>query len=205
MKNRKNLLLVVLLLVVVAVATASTYAWLTSTGSANGGTYTVGDVSYTISAPANANGIVVPGQPLSGPTITNQSNVASNLRVKFSVSVNMTNASTPTADANWKIGTAATDHLQMTLNDTNWKAGTDGYYYYGALTDDEVATGAEDIQTSKTTIESIFTNLVINGAVVGNAYSGAVVTITITFEAKQAEYVQWSELTSQSFSFTNGI
>ncbi len=205
MKNRKNLLLVVLLLVVVAVATASTYAWLTDTGNAAGGTYTIGDVKYTISAPTNASGVVVPGQPLSGPTITNASNVASNLRVKFSVSVNVTNASNVNASTAWTIGTVDTDHLLLTLNTTNWVKHTDGYYYYGSVNDDKVATGNEDIATTKTEIEALFTSLVINGKVVGNDYSGAVVTITVTYEAKQAEYVQWNELTSQSFSFVNGI
>lgn len=204
MKNRKNLLLVALLLVVVAIASASTFAWLTDTNSANGGTYTVGDVSYTITAPTDASGTVVPGQNLAGPTIKNASNVVSNLRVKFTISVDVTGASNTSASTAWTIGTAETDHLFLTLN-TAWKKHTDGYYYYGSVNDDKTTGGAEDIAATQTTIESLFSSLVINGKVVGNDYSGAKVTISITYEAKQAEYVQWSELTSTTFSFSTGI
>ena len=201
MKNRKNLLLVALLLVVVAIASASTFAWLTDTNSANGGTYTVGDVSYTITAPEDASGTVVPGQNLAGPTIKNASNVVSNLRVKFTISVDVTGASNTSANKNWTIGTDDDDHLFLTLG-SKWFE-DDGYYYYGSVNDDKTTGGAEDIAATQTTIESLFSSLVINGKVVGNDYSGAKVTISITYEAKQAEYVQWSELAT--FNFETGI
>lgn len=201
MKNRKNLLLVVLLLVVVAVATASTYAWLTDTGSADAISYTVGDVSYTIektNAPAGT--YVVPGQSLGKVVIVNKSNVLTNIRVKLGVTV--TGAATG-ANTDWSVGNAAaTDEVLLTQpTGSKWVLSGD-YFYYGGV-GSAATEGDEDIAIAAangTTLDELIKSLVLNGALVGNDYSGATVTITVTFEAKQAEYVDWSSMGSIDFS-----
>ena len=203
MKNKKNLLLVVLLLVVIAVATASTYAWLTQTNSSGEITYTVGDVSYTVTPSLVNGGTVVPGQPLGTFTISNSSNVLTNVRVRFNVSVsNVKND----ASTDWSVGTTASDEVLLTQPEgSKWVlvvSGTNYYYYYGGVGDKD-ATGTEDIAVNSGNLETLFNTLVINGALVGNDYAGAAVKITITFEAKQAEYVDWSEM--GSIDFETGI
>ena len=203
MKNRKNLLLVVLLLLVVAVATASTYAWLTATATSGDLSYTVGDVSYSVSSSLSKTGTVVPGQPLGNFTITNSSNVVTNVRVKFTVTVsNVQNG----ASTDWSVGTDNTkDELLLSQTSTKWVLVQDGsnyYYYYGGV-GSSTSTGNEDIAAGTATLDAIFDTLAINGKLVGNDYSGATVKITITFQAKQAEYVDWSEL--GSINWTAGI
>ena len=48
-----------------------------------------------------------------------------------------------------------------------------------------------------------FSEFKLNGYTVGNEHSGKTVTITITFYAKQAEYVTWDEL--GTVNFTTGL
>ena len=203
MKKRKNLLLVVLLLVVVAVATASTYAWLTATGSSGDLNYTVGDVSYSVNSTLTSTEKIVPGQQLGNFTITNNSNVLTNVRVKFTVAVsNVQNG----ANTDWSVGEDEdNDELLLTQTSTKWdlvKDGSNYYYYYGGVGSSS-SNGDEDISVDTTTLDEIFNTLVINGKLIGNNYSGATVKITITFQAKQAEYVDWSEM--GSIVWTAGI
>ena len=49
-------------------------------------------------------------------------------------------------------------------------------------------------EANGTTLDELIESLVLNGALVGNDYSGATVTITVTFEAKQAKYVLWNQI-----------
>lgn len=201
MKNRKNLLLVVLLLVVVAVATASTYAWLTDTESSGDLSYEVGEVAYDVASTLTSADTVVPGQELGNFTITNKSNVKTHVRVSFSVSVELADGTTPT----WTVGTKEdSDHILLKQTDSKWEL-TDGYYYYG----DGVADtkGSADILPvtagASVSLDPLFNSIVINGKIVGNEAAGATINIKITFYAKQAEYVTWENI--GSIDWTKGI
>jgi hypothetical protein len=200
--NKK--LIVVLMISLIALLGASvgvTYAWLTSTGS-DTIEYTVGDVSYTITGKVDASTVIVPGQNLTSSfEIKNNSNVYTNLRVSVSTSMQ-----------GWTIGKAGTaqtpnttDHILVAANAEGWELVTENnvmYFYYGQKADSGLA-GKEDLAPSTSPDAFPFSEFKLNGYKVGNEYSGKTITITITFYAKQADYVTWDEL--GSFSFETGL
>jgi hypothetical protein len=201
MNKKLIVFLVVCIVVLLGTATGISFAWLTSTGS---GTieYTVGDVSYTVTGEVAQNTTIVPGQNLENSfKITNNSNVPTNLRVSISVDVK-----------GWtigKVGTATSpntkDHIVVSANTTGWELVTENdvmYFYYGKK-DDSGANGVEDLAAGVSPTTFPFNEFKLNGYVVGNADSGKTIKITITFYAKQADYVTWAEL--GSFDFTTGL
>ena len=199
--NKKIVIALSLILVaLIAASSVVTYAWLTSTGSSDSIKYKVGEINYTITGPQVAdNTYVVPGQQIASDfVITNSSNIATNLRVQFTITVDVTNAVNPSASKDWTIGSNnSTDELILTLN-TNWVLDTDGYLYYGGKdleADDEIA--------ASTNPSSPIEGLQLNGALIGNDYSGAVITVQATFYAKQDAYIKWSEM--GSINWTTGI
>ena len=199
--NKKIVIALSLILVaLIAASSVVTYAWLTSTGSSDSIKYKVGDINYTITGPQVAdNTYVVPGQQIASDfVITNSSNIATNLRVQFTITVDVTNAVNPSAPKDWTIGSnTSTDELILTLN-TNWVLDTDGYLYYGGK-DLE----ADDVIEASTNPSSPIAGLQLNGALIGNDYSGAVITVQATFYAKQDAYIKWSEM--GSIDWTTGI
>ncbi len=199
MNKKLIIFLVVCIVVLLGAATGITFAWLTSTGSKTI-EYTVGDVSYTVTGEVAPNTIIVPGQNLTNSfTITNNSNVATNLRVSISVEVE---------GANWTIGQVGTDtepnktnHIVVSANTTGWELVPENnvmYFYYGKKADSG-ANGAEDLAAGVSPTTFPFTDFKVNGNVVGNESSGKKVEITVTFYAKQADYVTWAEMGSISF------
>lgn len=199
--NKKIVIALSLILVaLIAASSVVTYAWLTSTGTSNSINYKVGDINYTIEGPQVAdNTYVVPGQQIASDfVITNSSNIATNLRVQFTITVDVTNAINPGASTDWTIGSNnSTDELILALN-TNWVLDTDGYLYYGGK-DLE----ADDVIAASTNPSSPIAGLQLNGALIGNDYSGAVITVQATFYAKQDAYIKWSEM--GSINWTTGI
>lgn len=195
--NKKIVIALSLILVaLIAASSVVTYAWLTSTGTSNSINYKVGDINYTIEGPQVAdNTYVVPGQQIaSGFVITNSSNIATNLRVQFTITVEDANG----VLKDWTIGSNnSTDELILTLN-TNWVLDTDGYLYYGGK-DLE----ADDVIAASTNPSSPIAGLQLNGALIGNDYSGAIITVQATFYAKQDAYIKWSEM--GSIDWTTGI
>lgn len=199
--NKKIVIALSLILVaLIAASSVVTYAWLTSTGTSNSINYKVGDINYTIEGPQVAdNTYVVPGQQIASDfVITNSSNIATNLRVQFTITVDVSNAVNPGAPNDWTIGSNnSTDELILALN-TNWVLDTDGYIYYGGK-DLE----ADDVIAASTNPSSPIAGLQLNGALIGNDYSGAVITVQATFYAKQDAYIKWSEM--GSINWTTGI
>lgn len=199
--NKKIVIALSLILVaLIAASSVVTYAWLTSTGSSDSIKYNVGKINYTITGPQVAdNTYVVPGQQIASDfVITNSSNIATNLRVQFTITVDVTNAVNPSAPKDWTIGSnTSTDELILTLN-TNWVLDTDGYLYYGGK-DKE----ADDVIEASTNPSSPIAGLQLNGDLIGNDYSGAVITVQATFYAKQDAYIKWSEM--GSINWTTGI
>ena len=142
-------------------------------------------------------------QPLfSDVSITNTSSVTSHLRVSFSVSAKAANGN----NLDWSIGSdAAKDEILIDETAVSgWEKLTETrkddsnndviveLFYYGtkAAPTNIAANGAVTLN---------FSGLKLNGNLVGNDHSGATVTVTVNFEAKQAEYVTWEQLASVDF------
>lgn len=191
--NKKIVIALSLILVaLIAASSVVTYAWLTSTGSSDSIKYNVGKINYTITGPqVAADTFVVPGDKIaSNFVITNGSNIDTNLRVEFNVTIDVTNANNTSAPTNWTIGSdKATNQLILLVNSA-WVLDTDGFLYYGGK---DVA--ADDV-IAKTLINpaSPIEGLQLNGDLIGNDYSGAVITIQATFYAKQDAYIEWKDM-----------
>lgn len=199
--NKKIVIALSLILVaLIAASSVVTYAWLTSTGSSDSIKYKVGEINYTITGPQVAdNTYVVPGQQIASDfVITNNSNIATNLRVQFAVTIDVTNAKNPSASTEWSIGSdAENDELILSLN-AEWVLNEDKFLYYGGK-DLE----ADDLIAATTNPSSPIAGLQLNGELIGNDYSGAVITITATFYAKQDAYIEWKDM--GSINWTTGI
>ena len=199
--NKKIVIALSLILVaLIAASSVVTYAWLTSTGSSDSIKYKVGEINYTITGPQVAdNTFVVPGDKIaSNFVITNGSNIDTNLRVKFTITVDVTNAVNPSAPKDWTIGSnTSTDELILTLN-SKWVLDTDGFLYYGGKDVD-----ADDVIAASANPVSPIEGLQLNGDLIGNEYSGAVITVQATFYAKQDAYIEWKDM--GSIDWTTGI
>ena len=199
--NKKIVIALSLILVaLIAASSVVTYAWLTSTGSSDSIMYKVGEINYTITGPQVAdNTFVVPGQQIaSNFVITNGSNIDTNLRVMFTVTIDVTNAKKPDASTNWTIGSDKTTNQLILSVNSEWVLDTDGFLYYGGK-DLE----ADDLIAATTNPSSPIAGLQLNGDLIGNDYSGAVITVQATFYAKQDAYIKWSEM--GSINWTTGI
>ena len=86
MKKRSLIILLVAVLVgLVVIGAGTTYAWLTQEDE-NVITYEVGEINYGITLEGQVPNLVVPGQPLTPTfTITNNSNIDTNLRALVSI------------------------------------------------------------------------------------------------------------------------
>ena len=166
------ILLELLLLAVVGVTTTIISAWLTDTDTTGEKTFTVGEVSFTLTGDIKT-GVVVPGEELvtTAFSLSNASTITTELRVKMDVFQGETDST----------------NLFIFSPDSSWEKDEDGYYYYDG-----------SIATDTTTIVFL-SSLKLDGSKVGNDYASDVFTITFTFEAKQKDYVTWEELGSTSF------
>lgn len=187
--NKKIILGLSLVLVALfAIIAGSTFAWLTDKGESDTITYTVGEVDYEITITSSITNPVVPGDSIA-PTfnIENKSNVATNLRIKMTIS----------NDSGMTIGTEDTNQLIVTLG-TNWVE-SDGYYYYKNTDKTEGSISTTDVITSP------IASLIINGELVDNDYATETINIQILWEVKQAAHVDWDAagLTIVEYPVTN--
>lgn len=192
MKKSKLIVLIVSLVVVLAAATYGiTSAWLTDTDN-EAETFTMGDVSYTLSGALIANtNPIVPGQDLVGTdfVVTNASTVASQLRIQITYTT--VSGGTPTTGIVYT-GATGGDGIITDISASTWTY-SNNYWYLGATANDTIAVN--------TTAYTMFTSLSYNGALIGNDYQAATgLTITITFQAKQDGYVEWADMGSIDFS-----
>ena len=192
MKRSKLIVLIVSLVVVLAAATYGiTSAWLTDTDN-EAETFTMGDVSYTLSGALIANtNPIVPGQDLVGTdfVVTNASTVASQLRIQITYTT--VSGGTPTTGIVYT-GATGGDGIITDISASTWTY-SNNYWYLGATADDTIAVN--------TIAYTMFTSLSYNGALIGNDYQAATgLTITITFQAKQDGYVEWADMGSIDFS-----
>ncbi len=192
MKKSKLIILIVSLVVVLSAATYGiTSAWLTDTDNASE-TFTMGDISYTLSGALIANtDPIVPGQDLVGTNfvVTNASTVASQLRIQITYTT--VSGGTPTTGVIYT-GLEGGNGIITDISTLAWTY-SDNYWYLGITANDTIPVN--------TTAYTMFTSLEYNGALIGNDYAteGGLV-ITITFQAKQDEYVEWADMGSINFS-----
>ena len=198
MKNKKIILLLgIVLLAVVGIMTNLIVAWLTDTGVTGPTEFTIGEVSYTLDGSfIPEESVVVPGQQLIALdtdgetlkkfTLTNNSTVGSELRFKIEVIHEVDEGD----DQDW------IEYLTITYG-SGWTL-ADGYYYYrGTEATPEGDPATKHIIPAKdgdALVLDVITSIIIDGTKVGNAFQSLVFSITITFEAKQADYVTWAEL-----------
>lgn len=191
-KNKKIFILTSLLLVMVVAVTfvvTNIGAWLTDTETTGDLEITVGEVSYEIGyTNFLETGLVVPGQELVNTpmTLKNTSNVDSNVRIKIEI--------THDNQTHSNVDSLTGELVTMELG-SNWTELVDGYYYLENSDEEEgtIAPGEHENGTE------IITSLILNGSKVGNDFRGTVFTITVTFQAKQAEHLDWSETGSLNF------
>lgn len=183
MKIKKIYLLIFGLVIAVGALTGGVLAWLTDQGTTAEKTFTVGAVEYTWTEGTHVSNPVVPGQPLLSTAyqLTNSSTVDSELRMRITITYGPSDND-------------ATSLVEFTLG-AGWAYVTDAYYY----------TQGTSIPASNNTAFDVISNIKLDGSVVGNDFAGVVFKMTITFEAKQADYVTWAELGTASIDFGTGL
>lgn len=198
MKNKKIIFLSLGLLLIVTTLVISIAAWLTDTDQAgNDTTFTVGKVEYTFTgAFIDDSDPIVPGAELVDTSfgLTNSSTVSSEIRVTIKVESQKFGEVEYTEED--PVDIFPIDDLDD-LFDANWNYNA-GYWYYenGSLNPNSVLPP----NTHPTTL---LTSLKLDGSYIGNSYQNALIKITFTFQAKQADYVTWEDL--GSVDFTLGI
>lgn len=195
MKNKKIVFLSLGLLLIVTTLVVSIAAWLTDTGTTGDTTFTVGDVSYTLSGGFKETSPIVPGHELVTTefALTNSSTVDSELRVKVDVTrkqgsnepAEITDFSSIFSTEGIKPGAHFSLAEGWTLN-----AG-DNYWYYSIAESSVIAPNDQVI--------SLLQTLMFDGYKVGNEYANDVFNFKLTFQAKQADYIDWSDLGTVDF------
>src|SRR5690606_18132690 len=186
MNTKKIIFLISGLVIMLGLATAGILAWLTAEDTTPTKTFVVGEVKYTWDEGTFNQNPVVPGQNVVTKSfqLLNESNVNSELRFSISITYGEDNLD-------------GSSYVDLTFG-PNWVFDS-GYYYYrsGSAVD-----GKYPITPATTTIP-VLTGLVLKGNLVGNSFANTEFTISITFQAKQNDFVTWEEL--GSVNFTTGI
>lgn len=185
MNKKKLIILIFGLVLALGLTTTGILAWLTDTKTTTDVTFKVGEVKYIWQQGATKQTPVVPGENvITTPFgLSNESTVKSELRMVISIK-----------DSN---NVDVSDEVILTLS-TGWIL-DNGYYYYRV---GEAQDGKYPILVETTNI-SVLTGMALNGAVVGNDHVNKVYTVSISFQAKQADYVTWENL--GSINFTTGL
>jgi len=194
MKNKKIIIVLsILILAVIGAMTNIIVAWLTDTDQTGPTDFTLGDVTFTWSGEITQN-LAVPGENIvTTPfVLTNASTIDTELRVKLEIESSFLEGD-------------ATDYVDYTIAD-GWVFDVDYYYYRGndTVQEGELPDIKYKIPTTVETI-SVLTGLVLDGSKVGNDFSGTDFTLTFTFQAKQAQYVSWSQLGTAEIDFSTGL
>lgn len=191
-KNKLALVLstITLMLTLTAIVTLI-YAYYVDTETTEPIEFVVGDVSFLYQGDLKEQ-LVVPGENLvlTPLALTNQSSILTELRMKIEVTSTVT-------------GSLALDDIFIHDLSSDWVLEVDGFYYYRGLDTDQTEIGKYKILTSTTSI-AIISNLELDGYVIRNEHEGETITVKITFQAKQADYVNWATLGSQNYDFTTG-
>lgn len=213
MKNKKIILLGLGLLLVVTTLVVSIAAWLTDIDETPYTTFTIGQVKYEIVSDFIEGGTIVPGQQLIANSneepvairLTNSSTVNSKVRVHIKVYFGGTLITNQSGlDAIFTTG-GLNEGFSL---DSGWvRDGDSTTWYYGAAAP---GVGVESVDLGAiidptTTSIPVLSSLKLDGSKVGNDDATKSLTIKFIFEAKQADYVSWSEFASAFIDFESGL
>ena len=153
--------------------------------------FVVGEVSFLYQGDLKEN-LVVPGENLATTpvSLSNQSSISTELRMKIEVTSSV-------------LGLMSIDDIFIHDLNTAWVLDVDGYYYYRGPETDTSEVGKYKILTTTTSIQ-VITAIELDGYVIRNEHDGQTITVKFTFQAKQADYVNWATLGSQNYDFTTG-
>jgi len=181
-------------------AGAGTYAWFTQQESAANLTFTAGEVNYEVEE-VTSSATVVPGDYVleDALQVVNKSTIKTNVRFQITCTVD---------GLACNVGPDNTDQIKITLpSNPVVVEDADGWFYYLAK---DAGDASDDVAIATSSTEDTLTlipneGLQINGAVVGNDYMNKAITITITFQAKQADHLTWADAASTSIDFETGL
>lgn len=169
------------------------YAYFADKKSTGAVEFTLGKISYTLYGSLD-NDFTMAGVNIIDVSIgvINNSSINSELRVKFTVTSEI----------------FGTDNLEGMFGETFYTMGEDfvledGYYYYRNSDIFDVNTGLYSIEPTNQNIP-IITSIILDGYKFSNNHANKSITILITFEAKQADFVSWEILGQQNYDFITG-
>ncbi len=178
----------------------ATKAWF-SAGDKKIQTLAAGDLSYTVEGELKApdGRKVLPGDvvtPEGGLKVTNESNIDSNLRVRIALSY--TDADGKAYDQFFT--GSDDDYIKVTFANENWVLNGDYFYYYpgGKSETDTIDSESARIPaaTEENNVIPFISSIEFSGEKIDDhtIFSGKVITLTVTFQSKQADYVNWTNL-----------
>lgn len=150
----------------------------------------MGDVEFTWDG-AVSQDLVVPGENIVATdyTLVNASTIRTELRFKIEIYSDYLDGD-------------GSDYVILTIDD-GWVLETDGFYYYRG-SDTVVDEDKYKILPETETI-TVITGIELDGSKVGNDFSSSSFTITLVFEAKQSDYVDWDTLGQSNINFSTGL
>jgi hypothetical protein len=157
-------------------------------------------VNYEVTE-VTSNATVVPGDYVleDALQVVNKSTIKTNVRFQITCTVD---------GLACNVGPDNTDQIKITLpSNPAVVEDPDGWFYYLAK---DAGDASDDVAIATSSTEDTLTlipdeGLQINGAVVGNDYMNKAITITITFQAKQADHLTWADAASTSIDFETGL
>lgn len=191
MGKKKFIVILALLFLAIAALTANLIvAWLTDTAQTGPTEFQLGDVEFTWDG-AVSQDLVVPGENIVATdyTLVNASTIRTELRFKIEIYSEYLDGD-------------GSDYVILTIDD-GWVLETDGFYYYRG-SDTVVEEGKYKILPETETI-TVITGIELDGSKVGNDFSSSSFTITLVFEAKQSDYVDWDTLGQSNIDFSTGL
>ena len=191
---KKLVLAIVAFSLTFALLMTSVIAYFTDKKTTDDLTFTLGEVSYTLSGEVD-NAFVVAGVNLitNDISITNNSSIQTEVRVKITVSSSVFVNQLTLEDL---FGTGF-----YTL-DNGWVLDT-GYYYYRGSQSTETTPGIFSIPPNNLLLP-ILTSVILDGYKFSNNHANGTINIQFVFEAKQADFITWQTLGDANYDFTIG-
>lgn len=207
MKKYKLLVLLLVLCMIICIFAGTSYAWFVKVKRTGAVYFKTGEVSYAIKYEEFEENfidkkIVLPGDDLikEGAVvyIENHSSISSSLRILIEVKIK---------DEIYYLGDTKNTKLDYTMcsSENNYFWNYDNGYWYYTLYKKVDGQVVLDEQGNKITHEmiphleigqtkqniNIIESIVLDGNQFGNAFASNEITITIHFQARQAEYANW--------------
>lgn len=197
MKKRVTMLTLFIIVVALCIFTQGTFAWFTDT-TYNQRIFEIGDIKYIYSDTLVNTGLhqlVVPGETLISNEnqslfLTNQSNIDTNLRVKIKYSFKMRDSQTITDGVYSNLPNDPLNNFMSVQMVPQWSYNTTDTCWYYQYNSSEIipASPTENI------VIPLITAISFDGNKVTNDQNGATFTITMVFQAKQANFVDWATI-----------